>query len=255
MNLLEYTAEPGILQDRVILVTGAGDGIGRAVSLGLARHGATVVLLGRTLAKLESAYDEIEAAGGPTPLIHPLELGTATPESFAEVADSLGRAFGRLDGLLHNAADLGRLGPVEHYAPEVWERVMAVNLRAPFLLTRACLPLLRASPDASVVFTTAAVGRLGKAYWGAYAVACAALEGLARVLADELAGTTSVRVNTLDPGRVRTNWHLRAYPGEDPGARPTPQVIVPAYLYLLGPASAGITGQALTVQPEPVPRL
>ena len=248
MSLLDYHAPLDLLRDRVLLVTGAGDGIGRAVSLALARHGATVVLLGRTVAKLEAVYDAIEAAGGPQPAIYPLDLAGALPVHYEELAARVEESLGRMDGLLHNAAELGTLTPLEQYEPELWSRVVQVNLNAPFLLTRACLPLLRRAPDASVVFTTAAVGRRGRAYWGAYAVAYGAVETLMQVLADELESTPHVRVNSLDPGRVRTTLHARIYPAEDPSRRPPPEAVVPAYLYLLGPDSRDTSGQALAVE-------
>jgi len=249
MNLLDYHAPLDLLRDRVLLVTGAGDGIGRAVSLALARHGATVVLLGRTVAKLEAVYDAIEAAGGPQPAIYPLDLAGALPVHYEELATRVEESLGRMDGLLHNAAELGTLTPLEQYEPELWSRVVQVNLNAPFLLTRACLPLLRRAPDASVVFTTAAVGRRGRAYWGAYAVAYGGVETLVQVLADELESTPHIRVNSLDPGRVRTTLHARIYPAENPYRRPPPEAVVPAYLYLLGPDSRHATGQMLAVEP------
>lgn len=232
----------------MILVTGAGAGIGRAVSLGLAAHGASVVLLDRVVERLESAYDAIEQAGGPQAALYPMDLAGATPADYEELAGRVEEAFGRLDGLLHNAAELGVPGPIEQYEPEVWARIVQVGLNAPFLLTRACLPMLRRAGDASVVFTSAAVGRHGRAYWGAYATACGAGEVLAQVLADELENF-GVRVNTLDPGPVRTAFRARAYPAEDPNRLSPPEAVVPAYLYLLGPESRGVTGQALSAQP------
>lgn len=241
------TPASDLLRDRVILVTGAGDGIGRTVALALARHGASVVLLGRTVAKLERVYDEIEALGVPgggRPAILPLDLATAAPEPYAEAAALIEKEYGRLDGLLHNAAELGVLAPVEHYDIATWYRVVQVNLHAPFLLTRACLRLLKRSPDASIVFTSADVGRRGRAYWGAYGACAFALEGLMQILADELADNTHIRVNSFDPGAVRTALRARAYPGEDPHRLPSPEAFVPAYLYLLGPHSRGITGRA-----------
>jgi NAD(P)-dependent dehydrogenase (short-subunit alcohol dehydrogenase family) len=249
MSLLDYRPAADLLSGRVVLVTGAGGGIGQAVSVALARHGATVVLLGRTVARLEAVYDTIESSGGPQPAIYPLDLAGASVADYAELADRLQASFGRLDGLLHNAAELGTLTPLQLYDPQLWARVLHVNLHAPFLLTRACLRLLQASADASVVFTSASVGRRGRAYWGAYAVASAGVEGLMQVLADELETAGRVRVNSLDPGRVRTAMHRRAYPGEDPRQRPPPEAVVPAYLYLLGPDSRGVTGQALNAQP------
>ncbi|UCE89360.1 MAG: SDR family NAD(P)-dependent oxidoreductase, partial [Pseudomonadota bacterium] len=181
-----YQPAVDLLKDRVVLVTGAGDGIGGAAARAFAAHGATLILLGRTVRKLESTYDAIEQAGGPQPAIYPMNLESATLSDCENMATTIEAEFGRLDGLLHNAALLGTLTPVEHYDIELWTRVMQVNLNAPFLLTRACLPLLRESEDASIVFTSSAPGRNPHAYWGAYAVSNAGIESLAAVLADEL---------------------------------------------------------------------
>ncbi len=240
-----YTAAPDLLASRRILITGAGDGIGRAVALACARHGASVILLGRTAKKLEKVYDEIEHRGSPPPAILPLDLATATPSHFEQLAAMLEKEFGRLDGLLHNAAETGTLTPLEHYTPEMWDRVLQVNLHAAWLLTRACLPLLRKSNDASIVFTGADVGRKGRAYWGAYGVSGFALEGLMQILAAELESEGRLRCNSLDPGKVRTALRSRLYPGEDRETLPMPETIMPAYLYLLGPDSRGVNGQAL----------
>lgn len=246
----DYKPPADLLRDRVILVTGAGDGIGRAAAEGFAAHGATVVLLGRTVAKLEEVYDAIDRAGHPQPAIYPMNLEGAAPKDHDDLADTLAREFGRLDGLLHNAAELGTLTPVEHYDPQLWYRVMQVNLHAPFLLTRACIPALRQSPDASVVFTSSQVGRRGRAYWGAYAVSNAALEGLMQVLADELEANTHIRVNSIDPGLVRTGLFAQAYPARDPASVPEPAVVLSSYLYLMGPDSRGTNGQSLSAQPQ-----
>ena len=243
-----YVAPPDALAGRIILVTGAGSGIGRTAAKTFAAHGATVVLLGRTLAKLERVYDEIEAAQGPTPALLPLDLGRAGADDYDGLANTIDKEFGQLDGLLHNAAVLGALAPIEHYDWDTWNRVLQVNLNAAFLLTRACLPLLKRSADASVVFTTADVARQGRAYWGAYGACGFAVEGMAQILAHEVAQNTHIRVNTLDPGAVRTDLRAQAYPGESPLAHPTPEDIMGTYLYLLGPASRGVTGKALTAE-------
>lgn len=244
----DYRPRPDLLAGRVILVTGAGDGIGRAAALAFARHGAQVILLGRTVAKLEKVYDEIESQGAQAAIL-PMDLAKATPEQYEQTAATIAQEFGRLDGILHNAAMLGTLTPLELYDLERWGQVLQVNLHAPFLLTRACLPLLKQSPDASVVFTSADVGRRGRAYWGAYGVSQFALEGLAQIWAEELSANTAVRVNTLDPGAVHTAMRVRAYPGSDPAQLAKPDDIMSAYLYLIGPDSRGVTGQALSALP------
>lgn len=243
-----HTAGSDSLAGRVILVTGAGDGIGRAVALAFAAHRAQVILLGRTQQKLEQVYDEIERRGGVAPALLPFDLGAADPALYAAAAQTLEREFGRLDGLLHNAAELGTLTPIEFYPPDTWNRVLHVNLTAPFLLTRACLPLLKRSPDASVVFTSADVGRQARAYWGAYGAAAFGTEGLMQTLADELAANTRVRVNSIDPGAVRTRLRAQAYPAEPQGAVPPPESVTATYLYLMGPESRGVTGRKFDAQ-------
>ena len=244
----DYQAPPDILEDRVILVTGAGDGIGRAAATTFAAHGATVVLLGRTTQKLEAVYDAIESAGSPASAICPLNLEGASPRDYEELAQRLDDEFGRLDGLLHNAGRLGTLTPLELYDINTWHQVMQVNLHGPFMLTQACLPVLKKSPDASLVFTSSSVGRAGRAYWGAYAVSKFAVEGMMQILAQETETNTSIRVNSIDPGKVRTKMRAAAYPAEDPTTLPLPEDIMAAYLYLMGPDSKGVSGQALDAQ-------
>ena len=243
-----YVARSDLLAERVILVTGAGDGIGKAVSLACAVHGATVILLGRTVHKLESVYDDIVTAGGPKPAIYPMDLEGAVPEDHRQLAQRVDAELGRLDGLLHNAGLLGTLTPLEHYDTLEWLRVMQVNVNAPFLLSQACLPLLKRAPDASLLFTSSGVGRCGRAYWGAYSVSKFAVEGMMQVLADELDENARVRVNSINPGQVRTRMRAAAYPAENPDDLPTPQDIVHAYLYLLGPDSHGVHGKTLDAQ-------
>ncbi|HKT33073.1 MAG TPA: YciK family oxidoreductase [Gammaproteobacteria bacterium] len=238
-----YIPATDVLKERVILVTGAGDGIGRAVAKGIAAHAATVVLLGKTIKKLESVYDEIMQAGGPMPGIYPMDLRGATFKDYQDLAAVLDKEYGRLDGLLHNAGMLGERAPIEHHEVQIWQQVMQVNLTAPFLLTQACLPLLYKSPDASVVFTASSVGRKPRAYWAAYAVSKAGLEALSAMLADETEFRGTLRVNSLNPGAVRTAMRRLAFPAEDRSQLRVPEQLLPAYLYLLGPDSRGVTGR------------
>ena len=244
----DYQPAADLLKDRVILVTGAGDGIGRAAARRLASHRATVVLLDRAIRKLEQVYDDIERAGSPKPAIYPMNLEGATPKDYADLAQVLDAEFGRLDGLLHNAALFEGLTPIANYDIEFWYRILQVNLNAPFMLTQAVLGLLNRSADASVVFTTDRVGDEGQAYWGAYAVAKGGAQTLMKLLASELETNTPIRVNSIDPGHVRTELVMRAYPGRDPAEWARPEDILATYLYLLGPDSKGVTGQTFHAQ-------
>lgn len=246
----DYQAPPDLLQGRVILVTGAGDGIGRAAAKTFAAHGATVILHGRTLAKLEAVYDDIESAGGPQPAIVTLDLSTASMADCQQLADTVEKEFGRLDGVLQNAAVLGDITPLEMYDPDTWDFVMRINLRAPSLLTQALLPLLKQAPDASVIFTSSSVGRRARAFWGAYAVSKAGVENLSLMLADELRNTSNIRVNCINPGATRTLMRASAYPGENPMSLKTPEDIMSLYLYLMGPDSKGVSGESLDAQPK-----
>ena len=243
-----YQPDNRLLEGKTILVTGAGDGIGRAASLAYANHGATIILLGRTVAKLESVYDEIEAAGGAQPAIFPLDLNSAGNEEVIAMTQAVGENFGHLDGLLHNASVLGERRPIESATLAGWLEVMQVNVNAQFLLTRHLLPLLQAAPSASIIFTSSGVGRKGRAFWGAYAVSKFATEGFMQVLADELENTCKVRVNSLNPGATNTAMRRMAYPSETPTDNPYAEDIMSAYLYLMGEDSDGITGQALNAQ-------
>lgn len=243
-----HVPQPGELAGRILAVTGAGDGIGKAVARACAAHGAQVILIGRTVRKLEAVCAEIEGLHAPQPLIAPLDLERALAGDYDRIAAAILERFGRLDGLLHNAGILGTLSPIEHYDVPTWCKVLHVNVTAAFALTQVLLPAIRASRDASILFTTSGVGRRGKAYWGAYAVSKFALEGLTQVLAAELAGAGRVRVNAINPGRARTWMRRQAYPSENADSLPPPEALTAPYLCLLGPASQGVTGGSFDCQ-------
>jgi NAD(P)-dependent dehydrogenase (short-subunit alcohol dehydrogenase family) len=241
----QYKPRKDLLADRVILVTGAADGIGYAVAAACAEHGATVVLSDKEQEAVEPLYDLIDAAGDPEPAILPLDLEPAKEDAFLAAADVIGSEFGRLDGLVHCAAFAPFLSRIDDYDLGEWDRVLRINLTAPFLLTQVCLPLLRASEDPSVIFTSDRVGRRGMAYWGAFCSAKFGIEGLMQTLAEETRDSSNIRVNSIDPGILRTGLRARLYPGEDPKDLPPPETVAPRYLYLLGPDSKGLTGQSL----------
>jgi NAD(P)-dependent dehydrogenase (short-subunit alcohol dehydrogenase family) len=243
---LHYRATPADLSDRVIMVTGATAGIGRAVARALVQGGATVILHGRNEQALESLYQELKPLG-PEPSVAQIDLERAQGPQYQQLTTEIESRYGRLDGLLHNAAMLGDRSPIEHYDIGLWQRVLLVDLTAPFILTRCLLPLLRNSADPSIVFTTSSVGRRGRAYWGAYSVAKGGIENLAEVLADELE-STPIRVNAVNPGGTRTRMRARAYPAENRESVPPPESVVPPFLYLLGGASRNVRGQRLDVR-------
>jgi len=238
----------GELDGRVIAITGATGGIGRALALAAVAAGAQLVVLGRSLPKLQALHAALEQQAPGAALMAQLDLENALANDYDRIADAVMQRYGRLDGLVHCAAMLGTLTPLDHYEVPTWCRVMQVNVTAAFALTQVLLPALRRSADASVIFTSSSVGRRGRAYWGAYAVSKFAVEGMAQVMAAELAGTSNVRVNTLNPGRVRTAMRRAAYPSENLESLPLPETLVDPYLRLLGPRGAGITGQALDCQ-------
>lgn len=244
----EHRAGPAELDGRIIAITGASDGIGRAVALDCARHGATVILVGRSERKLEAVLSEIDAERPGDSTVAVLDLERALARDYDRLAAAVAERFGRLDGLLHNAGLLGTLSPIEHYDVPTWCRVLHVNLTAAFALTQVLLPALKRSADASILYTSSGVGRLARAYWGAYAVSKFGIEGLAQVLAAELSDITSIRVNTLNPGRARTRMRQQAYPAEDAATVPEPRTLTGPYLALLGPASRGITGGSFDAQ-------
>jgi NAD(P)-dependent dehydrogenase (short-subunit alcohol dehydrogenase family) len=236
---------PDSLRDRVILVTGAGSGLGREAALAFAGHGATVALLGRNDKKLESVYDEIIAAGGLEPAMFPFDLGAADDGGFERLAGTLSYHLKRLDGILHSAAAFFSLTPLHLQTLDQWNTLLKVNLAAPFALTKTCMPLLKASPDASVIFTGETHGHHPAAYWGGYAVSKSGLEPLTVILSEELEQTPNVRVNTLIPGPVNSPLRRKTHPGENPDSLPQPRDLMPWYLWLMGPDSREVRGQII----------
>lgn len=246
--MFDYSPPKDLLKDHVIAVTGAGDGIGAAAALAFARHGATVILIGRTIAKLETVYDRIEKSGGPQPAIFPMDLRTQNPDDYLLLASTVEKEFGRLSGLLHNAAILGGISPLGNMELSTWLDVMQVNVNAGFALTRYLLPLMQREQHASVVFTSSTVGREARAYWGPYAVSKAADEMLMQVFHLELENTTGIRVNSVNPGATATRMRKQAFPAENPATLAKAEEIMPAYLYLMGRDSIGVSGQQMNAQ-------
>ena len=244
-NFSSYKASYNLLKNKTILVTGAGSGIGKSAAIAYAKHGAQVLLLGRTESKLESVYDQINREGYTTPIILPMDLTSADEGLYQDLQKTLEGNLSCLDGLLLNAGVLGPLSPLENISFNDWSTVIQVNTHSCFLMVKACLPLMKSSTNSSILFTSSSVGRKARAYWGPYAVSKFAVEGMMQLLADELVNISSVRVNSLNPKATDTAMRHAAYPGEDPSTNPSPDEIMPAYLYLMGNDSIGITGRSL----------
>jgi len=236
------------LRERVVFVTGAGGGLGAPLARACAAQGATVVLHGRVVRKLEALYDEIVAAGHPEPTILPLDLAKATADDFGNVASALQAQLGRLDALVHTAAMLGSLGPMEHQSFDSWLALLRVNIAAPMGLTRAVMPLLAASPDASVIFTLDSRGEQPRAYWGGYAVTKAGVATLARELADEWENRPNLRINAVVPGPIRSPLRGKTHPGEDRTSLPPPEALIPLYLHLIAGQTKAASGQLVDAQ-------
>ncbi len=246
--MFRYEARPDLLKDKVILVTGAGSGLGRAAALSYARHGATVLLLGKNLEKLEQTYDAIEAAGGPEPALMTLDLESAGEAEYNDLANIIVEQFDKLDGLLHNAAVSAPMVPLQFVPLTTWNRLMQVNLTAGFALTRACLPVLQQAPHASVIFTSSKAGRETRAFWGPYAVSKHGVETLMEIFHQELATTSRIRVNSLNPGPCATALRKVIFPAEDPASAVQPDTLMPLYLYLMGDDSLHENGGRFDAQ-------
>lgn len=243
---MPYTTVADFLKNRVIIITGAASGIGSAVAKAYANHGAIVVLLDKNIPALEQVYDDIIASGSATPALYPLDLKGANISDYDELANSIDDNFGRLDGLVHCAASLGQMSPVQHQDPQVWLETLQINLTAPYLLTRACLTLMQKYDHASIIFTTD--NHQNKAYWSAYGVSKAGIESLSKQLADEMECDGRVRVNCIDPGNVKTTLHSQAFPGVNPTTLIAPEDIVTNYLYLMSNDSLQLNGELIKAQ-------
>ncbi|MEA9389430.1 YciK family oxidoreductase [Acerihabitans sp. TG2] len=249
---MNYHPKQDLLSQRIIMVTGAGDGIGREAALTYARYGASLLLLGRTEATLTAVQRQIAAEGGAPARIYLLDLATANAQDFSQLAGRMATEIPRLDGLLNNAGQLGQVQPMAQQSADVWRQVMEVNVNGTFLLTQALLPLLLRGTHASLVFTSSSVGRQGRANWGAYAVSKFATEGMMQVLAEEYPATT-LRVNCINPGGTRTGMRANAFPDENSNRLKTPADIMPIYLYLMGDDSCRKTGISFDAQPDRKP--
>lgn len=242
IDLRNYSPAVDFLSDRIILITGSSDGIGKALAFAAAKLGAQVILHGRNTKKLEKVDDELQQVTGKRAALLPLDFEKAGPADYEALAAAIEKNFGRLDGLVHNAAMLGERAPIAHHDVPKWLRTVHVNTNAPFILTKYCLPLLQRSKDASIVFVSSGIVTKAHAYWGAYCASKWANEGLMHMLADELENT-SVRVNSVNPGPVATALRLQAYPAEDRSKLATPDQVLGPFLYLLGPESRGVTNR------------
>tara|TARA_B100001094_G_scaffold189546_1_gene183653 strand:- start:50 stop:796 length:747 start_codon:yes stop_codon:yes gene_type:complete len=247
MKLIKnYKVKQGELNGKVILVTGANKGFGLAISMDLAKAGATVIMLGRDLSSLEYAYDAVVDAGYKEPILYPLDLEGASPENYQELQDNILEKFNRLDGLIHNAAILGTQMPIDQYDIKLWYSTLQINLSAPFMLTQFLIPALKKSDDARILFLSSSVGRKARAYWGAYSVSKFGLEGLAMTLSEELE-KTKIKVNTINPGKMRTEMRRAAYPAEDASTVPKPGEKSSVIIYLLSKEAEKINGEQLSI--------
>lgn len=245
----DFKPQQNELENKVILVTGAGDGIGKQAAITFAKYGAEVILLGKTVKKLEAVYDEIINAGYKEPAIIPLDMKGATVQNYKDMAATIESEFGKLDGLLNNASMLNSLNPIDHIYEDAFDKVMNVNFKATFFLTQSLLPVLKKADSASVIFTSSGVGKQGRAFWGEYAFSKFATEGLMQTMADEF-GHTSIRTNCINPGATKTKMRAKAYPSENTSILKTPEEIMPTYLYLMADASVAVNGQSIDAQPK-----
>lgn len=249
-DIRNFVPSDNCLDGKTILVTGAGDGIGRVAALTYARYGATVLLLGRTSSKLEYVYDEIESFGGKQPAMLPMNLEGATYAEMQKLENLIAKEVGQLDGILHNAGMLGTLTPLEMYDTDMFSQVMKVNFTSTFMLTQALLPLLKDAPNGSIVFTSSSVGTQPRAFWGAYALSKQAVEGMSDIFTQETQNTTNLRFNCINPGGTRTNMRAHAFPGENPMSLKTPEDIMGGYVFLMSDESIGVRGQVIELQPK-----
>jgi len=242
----DYKFNSDELNNKTILVTGANRGFGRTITLDLAKAGATVIMLGRDLASLETTYDEVVELGYIEPILYPLDLEGATPENYEQLQKDIIDKFGHIDGLIHNAGIIGTMMPIDQYDIKIWYSTMQINVNAAFMLTQFMIPLLNRSKDARIIFLSSTVGRQARAYWGAYGVSKFAIEGLSKTLSEELENT-NIKVNSLNPGNMRTEMRRTAYPAENSDRNPLPEEKSPAIVYLMSNETKNLNGEQLTL--------
>ncbi len=238
-----YSVPASLLQDKVILVTGAGQGLGLSIAQSYAQHGATVILLGRQQSKLEAAYDAIVAAGYTEPVIFCMDLASADEAAYTALAEGLYQQLGRLDGIVHNATQFDNLSPLAIQNLAQFETMFKVNVLAPFALTKACLPLLSRAKTASVIFTSTSAATQASAYWGSHGMSKAAADHMMQTWAAELENTSGIRCNSVVPGAIQTPQRKKTHPGEVHAELPKAEQLMPLYLYLMGDDSASLTGK------------
>ena len=237
-----------LLEGKVILISGAGSGIGRQIAKSFSEYGAELILLSKSIDKLETLYDEINQVQVNNLTIHPLDFETADEEDYEDIFNAIRDEHPKIDGLINNAGILGEKKPLEQFNYDSWKKVLKVNVDASFLLTKNLMPLLKNSNNGSIIFTSSGVGRKGKAYWGAYSISKFATEAMMQILSEELENTSSIRVNCVNPGAVRTSMREAAYPAENPESNPLPIEIIKPYLYLISDMSLGVNGQSIDAQ-------
>jgi len=245
--MFEYTIIDKSLENKIILITGAGAGIGKEAAITYAKLGATVILLGKTVSKLEAVYDEIIALGLAEPAIIPLDLKGATKQNYIDMSATIANQFGRLDGALLNASILGELTPFTQIHEQIFNDVMKVNVNAQYLLAQSLIPTLQLASNASLIFTSSGVGNQGRAYWGAYSISKFATEGMMQVIADEYENS-NLRTNAINPGATNTGMRTSAYPAEDKNKLVTANDIMPLYVYLMSDDSITVNGKTIKAQ-------
>ena len=247
-DALNFTPIQGLLLNKVVLITGATGGIGEALSIKCAQLGATVIISGKSIQNLEALHTKICAQGCIEPLIYPADLEGASKSDFEALASTIKERFGHLDGLILNAAILGDLTPLDGYSQAKWNQVIKINVTSQFLMTQCLIPVLKKASSASVIFSSSSVGRIGKAYWGAYSISKFAIEALVQIWASEHENVSSIRFNAVNPGATQTKMRAMAYPAENPRMLPKPSQIISPYIYLLSAESLKITGQSFNAQ-------
>jgi|TARA_B100000768_G_scaffold168167_1_gene172837 NAD(P)-dependent dehydrogenase (short-subunit alcohol dehydrogenase family) len=225
------------MKNKVILITGANKGIGKTLSLEFSKMGVNIVLLGRNEESLDSVYDEIITTTSTKPLIIKCDLSNIDINSAKQISDEIMGVYGRLDGVIFNAAKLGKMSTIEDYEEDIWKEVFNINLHSAFIISKEILPALKAAPNGRIIFTSSGVAEVGKAFWGAYSASKFAVKGLAEILRDELDTTSNVKVFNYDPGKTRTSMRALAYPAENPQDLKEPKALFNDYLWFFSDES------------------